>query len=97
MFLRAFLDITIRPDFGGIPPSIMTGLTRLTNDLAAVLIVVSGIGIVLSLIGLLIANWLGSHALRERFQSSLLVSVGAGALLFVAVAASNYATGLFRA
>ena len=96
MVPHVFLDVVVRPDFTGIPPNIAAGLTRLTDNLAALLIAVSGIGIVLSLIGLLIANWLGSHALRERFQSSLLVSVGAGALLFGAVAISNYATGLFR-
>lgn len=94
--LTAYLDVSIRPQFEGLPPSITSGLTKLTDNLAAVLLLASALGIVVSILGLLIGNWLGSHALHERFKQSLLTSAGAGALLFVAVAAANYATALFR-
>jgi hypothetical protein len=94
--LLTYLDISIKPQFDGLPPTVASGLTRLTDNLAAVLLLASALGIVISILGLLAANWLGSHALHERFKQSLLTSAGAGALLFVAVAAANYATALFR-
>ncbi len=90
------LDIEIQPRFDGLPPHIEAGLVHLTDNLAALLMLASGLGIVLSLLGLQVGHWLGSHALRERFKQSLFMSAGAGAFLFVAVAAANYATGLFR-
>jgi hypothetical protein len=94
--LRPLLDIEIQPQFDGLPPQIEHGLVHLTDNLAAVLVLASGLGIVISLLGLQLGHWLGSHALRERFKQSLFMSAGAGALLFTAVAASNYATALFR-
>ena len=94
--LSVLLDIEIQPRFDGLPPQIEHGLVHLTDNLAALLMLASGVGIVLSLLGLQVGHWLGSHALRERFKQSLVMSAGAGALLFTAVAASNYATALFR-
>lgn len=93
---HAFLDIQIQPQFEGLPPHIQAGLVHLTNNLSAVLILASGAGIVLSILGLLVGHWLGSHALHERFKSSLLLSALAGALLFGSVSVANYATALFR-
>jgi len=62
-------DINVRPDFSGLPPSVLHGLIHLTNNAAALLTLVSGLGIV--------------------------VSVGALALLYIGVAAANYAGHLF--
>ena len=94
--LNPYLDISIHPDFTGLPTNVMEGLIHLTNNLAALLLMLSGVGIVVSILGLMISNWLGSHHQTERFKSSLLLSTGSGALLFVAAAAANYATTLFR-
>ena len=91
-----FLDIVIRPDFNGVPPNVQEGLMRLTNNLAAVLLIVSGLGIVVSILGLMISHWLGSHQMGERFRGSLMVSAGSGALLFLAVSAANYSVRLFQ-
>ena len=94
--LATYLDIAIHPDFAGLPVNVTQGLVHLTDNLAALLLVLSGVGIVVSILGLLVASWLGSHHLGERFRSSLILSTSSGALLFVAAAAANYATTLFR-
>ena len=94
--LSAYLDISIHPDFTGLPVNVEQGLIHLTDNLSALLLTLSGVGIVISILGLLIGNWLGSHHLTERFKSSLILSTGSGALLFVAAAAANYTTTLFR-
>ena len=94
--LGFFLDIVIRPDFNGIPSNVQEGLMHLTNNLAAVLLIASGLGIVVSILGLMISHWLGSHQLGERFRGSLMVSAGSGALLFLAVTAANYSVRLFQ-
>ena len=89
-------DIVIKPDFEGIPPNVQQGLIHLTNNLAAILLMASGVGIVVSVIGLMVGHWLGSHQLGERFRGSLMVSAGSGALLFLAAAAANYSVRLFQ-
>ena len=94
--LATVIDIVIRPDFDGIPPNVQQGLIHLTNNLAAVLLMASGVGIVVSIIGLMVGHWLGSHQLGERFRGSLMVSAGSGALLFLAAAAANYSVRLFQ-
>jgi hypothetical protein len=91
-----FADISVRPDFNGLPSNLTAGLEHLTNNAAAVLLLVSGLGIVLSLMGMVAGSWVHSPHLRERSREGLLVSAGAGALLFGAVAIANYSTGLFR-
>jgi hypothetical protein len=90
-----FLDIAIKPDFNGLPPNVREGLVHLTNNAAAVLTLVSGLGIVVSLIGLVFASWTTNHQLAERCKSGLAISIGAMALLYVAVAAANYTGRLF--
>lgn len=90
------LDIVVKPQFDGLPPNVTHGLSTLTDNLAAVLLITSGLGIVLSILGMLFGHWLGFHQLSERSRSSLILSASSGALLYVAVAAANYATVLFR-
>lgn len=89
-------DISVSPDFNGLPDSVRSGLVHLTNNAAAVLLLLSGLGIVISLCGMVVGSWLQNQHLSERSRSGLLISAGAGALLFVAVAAANYAMRLFR-
>jgi len=89
------LDIAIKPDFDGLPPNVHEGLVHLTNNAAALLALVSGLGIVVSLIGLVFASWTNNHQLSERSKSGLWVSIAAMALLYVAVAAANYTGRLF--
>jgi hypothetical protein len=89
------LDIVIRPDFNGLPANVHEGLVHLTNNAAALLALVSGLGIVVSLIGLVFASWTSNHQLSERSKSGLAVSIAAMALLYVAIAAANYTGRLF--
>ena len=94
--MRSFvLDIAIKPDFTGLPPNVHEGLIHLTNNAVALLALVSGLGIVVSLIGLVFASWTSHHQLAERSKSGLAVSIAAMALLYVAVAAANYTGHLF--
>ena len=89
------LDIAIHPDFDGLPTNVHEGLVHLTNNAAALLALVSGLGIVVSLIGLVFASWTSNHQLSEKSKSGLAVSVGAMALLYISVAAANYPGRLF--
>ena len=95
MLNRLLLDISVKPDFDGLPPNVRDGLIHLTNNAAAVLTLVSGLGIVVSLIGLVIASWTSNQQLSERSKLGLAVSVAALALLYLGVAAANYAGHLF--
>ena len=88
-------DITITPDFSGLPPSVYHGLVHLTNNAAAVLMLVAGLGLVVSLIGLVIASFTANRELGERAKSGIAVSVFSIALLYLGVAAANYAGHLF--
>ena len=90
-----FLDVTVTPDFTGLPANVHDGLVHLTNNAAALLMLVSGLGIVISLIGLVFAHWTGNHQLSERTKNGLVVSIGAMALLYLGVAAANYSARLF--
>ena len=93
--LRLPLDISVHPDFDGLPANVHQGLIHLTNNAAALLALISGLGIVLSLIGLVFASWTSNHQLSERSKSGLAVSVGAMALLYAAFAVANYSGRLF--
>ena len=93
--LGVLLDISIQPSLQGIPPSVIKGLIQLGDNLAAVLLIIAGIGIVLSLIGMVAGSWLRQPYLAERSRSGLMVAASAGGLLFAAVAIANYATRLF--
>ena len=89
------LDISVHPDFDGLPPNVHQGLVHLTNNAAALLALISGLGIVVSLIGLVFASWSSNHQLAERSKSGIAVSVGAMALLYAAFAVANYTGRLF--
>ena len=88
-------DITVHPDLHGLPPSVLAGLDQLANNAAGLLVVVSGIGIAVSLTGWVIASFTSSPQLAERSKSSLGVSVSAVALLYIGIAVANYSGRLF--
>ena len=94
--LSPLLDLSVRPDFEGLPVNLTRGLIRLTDNAAAVLLLISGLGIVLSIAGMVIGSWLQNQQLSERSRHGLLISSGAGALLAIAVAIANYATRTFQ-
>ena len=89
-------DISVRPDFGGLPPSVYHGLVQLTDNAAAVLTLVAGLGLTVSLIGLVIASFTANRELAERSKGGIAISVFSVALLYVGVAAANYAGRLFN-
>ena len=89
-------DISVRPDFSGLPPSVLQGLIHLTNNAAALLTLISGLGIVVSLIALVIASFTANPQLGERAKGGIAVSVGALALLYLGIAAANYSSHLFE-
>ena len=89
-------DITVTPDYSGLPPTLYSGLVKLTDNAAAVMFTVAGLGIVLSVGGLVVGYAFHRQHLSERAWSSLAVSGGAGALLYLGVHMANYVTGLFR-
>ena len=43
---RIFTDISVSPDFTGLPSNVYHGLVHLTDNAAAVLILVAGLGLV---------------------------------------------------
>ncbi len=95
--MRALLsDVSVTPDFSGLPPNLLHGLQHLTNNAAAVLMLVSGLGIVVSLIMLVIASWTSNPQLSDRAKGGLVVSIGAMALLYIGVAVANYSGHLFQ-
>ena len=93
---RVLGDISVRPDFSGLPPSVYHGLVQLTDNAAAVLTLVAGLGLTVSLIGLVIASFTANRELAERSKGGIAVSVFSVALLYVGVAAANYAGRLFN-
>ena len=93
--MRILNDISVTPDFTGLPPSLYHGLVQLTNNAAAVLTLVAGLGLVVSLIGLVVASFTANRELGERAKGGIGVSVFSIALLYVGVAAANYAGHLF--
>ena len=88
-------DISVTPDFRGLPPNVYQGLIHLTNNAAAVLTLVASLGLVVSLIGLVLASFTGNRELGERAKGGIAVSVFSIALLYIGVAAANYAGHLF--
>ncbi len=95
MFLGVATDIVVRPDLNGLPSNVLTGLAHLANNAAGLLVLVAGIGIAVSLIGWVLASFTGNPQLAERSKSSLGVSIAAVALLYLGIAAANYAGRLF--
>ncbi len=94
--MRILSDISVRPDFVGLPPSVYHGLVHLTNNAAAVLTLVAGLGLTVSLIGLVLASFTANRELGERAKGGIAVSVFSIALLYIGVAAANYAGRLFN-
>ena len=92
---RILLDISVNPDFNGLPANVYQGLVHLTNNAAAVLTLVAGLGLTVSLIGLVLASFTANRELGERAKGGIAVSVFSVALLYVGVAAANYAGHLF--
>jgi hypothetical protein len=92
---RIFGDISVRPDFSGLPPTVYHGLVQLTDNAAAILTLVAGLGLTVSLIGLIVASFTSNRELGERAKGGATVSILSIALLYVGVAAANYAGRLF--
>jgi hypothetical protein len=88
--------ISVTPDFTGLPPSVYHGLVHLTNNAAAVLMLIAGLGLTVSLIGLVLASFTQNPQLAERAKGGIAVSVFSVALLYIGVAAANYAGHLFQ-
>lgn len=95
MILSVATDIAVHPDLRGLPANVLAGLEHLANNAAGLLVLVSGIGIAVSLIGWVLATFSSNPQLAERSKSSLGVSVAAVALLYLGIAAANYAGRLF--
>ena len=77
---------------------IIAGFVTFENPLlaAALLTLVAGLGLVVSLIGLVLASFTGNRELSERAKGGIGVSVFSIALLYIGVAVANYAGHLFR-
>lgn len=90
------LDISVTPDLSGLPTNVVSGLQHLTNTAAGLLVVLSGLGIALSVIGIVIGSWSSNPHLAERSKMGLVVSVASTALLYVGVALANMTANLFR-
>ena len=95
MIFRLGSDINVHPDLSGLPPNVLLGLEHLANNAAGVLVLVSGIGIAVSLIGWVFASFTSNHQLAERSKSSFGISISAIALLYIGIAVANYAGRLF--
>ena len=94
--IAILLDIVVHPDFTGLPPSLLHGLQRLADNAAGVLVLVSAIGIGVSITLWVIGSWLDNHHLVSRAKSSLMVAAFSGGMLYATIAGANYMTGLFR-
>ena len=88
--------ISVTPDFNGLPPSVYHGLIHLTNNAAAVLTLIAGLGLTVSLMGLVLASFTANPQLAERAKGGIAVSIFSVALLYIGVAAANYAGHLFN-
>ncbi len=95
MVSAVLYDIHVHPDVSGLPPTVVAGLMQLTNNAAGLLLIVSGLGIAFSLVTWVIGSFTGNPQIVERAKSSLGVSIAAVALLYLGVAAANYAGRLF--
>jgi len=89
-------DISVHPDFSGLPSSVYYGLVHLTNNAAGILTLVAGLGLTVSLIGLVLASFTSNQQLAERSKGGIAVSIFSVALLYIGVAAANYAGHLFQ-
>jgi hypothetical protein len=90
------MDLSVHPDFAGLPDNLTRGLVRLTDNAGALLLLVSGLGIVISIGGMVVGSWSQNQQLSERSRHGLVIAASAGALLFVAVGIANYAMRTFQ-
>jgi hypothetical protein len=88
-------DISVTPDFSGLPPSVYHGLVHLTNNAAAILTLVAGLGLTISLTGLVLASFTANRELAERAKGGIAISIFSVALLYIGVALANYSGRLF--
>jgi hypothetical protein len=93
--MRIHLLSAVSPDYAGMPQEVRAALIQVTNNAAAALILISGLGLALSLLGLVCATWAGNRQLTERCAATFVLSIGALALLSMGVATANYTAGLF--
>jgi hypothetical protein len=93
--IRVLSDINVHPDVSGLPPNVVAGLEHLANNAAGLLVIVSGLGIAASLVAWVFASSTGNPQVAERAKSSFGVSIAALALLYIGIAAANYAGHLF--
>ena len=89
------MDLSVNPDFAGLPENLTRGLVRLTDNAAALLLLISALGIVISIGGMVLGSWMQNQQLSERSRHGLVIAATAGALLFIAVGAANYAMRTF--
>jgi hypothetical protein len=82
--------IAVSPDFLGLPTQVRDGLVQLTDNAAAMLLLVAGFGLAFSVLALVGAFWTRNNALMARAQSGFAVSLSAMAVLYLAVGAANY-------
>ncbi len=90
------MDLSVQPDFAGLPDNLTRGLIRLTDNAAALLLLISSLGIVISIGGMVLGSWMQNQQLSERSRHGLIIAATAGALLFIAVGAANYAMRTFQ-
>jgi hypothetical protein len=95
LLLAALAEISVSPDFKGLPSNLQSGLQSLTNIAAGLLILLSGLAIVGSLIGLLASSLMQNSISAERSKTALMWSVGTPAALYMLFALSNTVTGFF--
>src|SRR5260370_40497532 len=88
---RVFTDISVNPDFNGLPTNVYNGLVHLTDNAAAIHTLVAGLGLTVSLTGLVIASFTANRELSERAKGWLAGSVISLALPSIGAAAANYA------
>src|SRR5258708_9311073 len=87
---RVFTDISVNPDFNGLPTNVYNGLVHLTDNAAAILTPVAGLGLTVSLIGLVIASFTANRELSERTNGGIAGSVFSVALLYIRAPTPNY-------
>ena len=94
--IRPFLDISVTPEFGGLPPNLVQGLHHLTNNAAGLLTILAGLGVVVSVIGILVGSWTQNPHLSERSKLGFLISAGSVAILYVGIGLANAVTAMFQ-
>ena len=92
---RLLLGISVTPRYDGLPGNLVSGLQRLTDNAAGLLTILAGLGLVLSIIGIVVGSLGENPHLAERSKRGLLISIGAVAILYVGVTLTNSVSGMF--